>query len=198
MKSIFYRYPLLYDLGMIFIYFDGLKILKDIVGRGKSVFEPGCGYGRMKKYLYPDCSYSGVDLNETFIEYGKKRNRDIDIGDALDERWYRESDTILLCDIIHHLNGQKYDLISAAIKFAREKVVIIEPWFVDIGAKRNVFSRLVGKFMAAMDADGFNEIDQWLSKDEYMDLFHSIKELYQIKKIKMWNFRNHLFVEMCV
>jgi SAM-dependent methyltransferase len=198
MKSIFYRYPLLYDLGMIFIYFDGLKILKDIVGRGKSVFEPGCGYGRMKKYLYPDCSYSGVDLNETFIEYGKKRNRDIDIGDALDERWYRESDTILLCDIIHHLNGQKHDLVSAAVKFAREKVVIIEPWFVDVAAKRNVFSRVIGKFMAVMDADGFNEIDQWLSKDEYMDLFRSIKELHHIKKMKMWDFRNHIFVEMCV
>ncbi len=198
MKSIFYKYPLLYDIGIQFIYFDGLKILKDIIGRGKSVFEPGCGYGRMKKYLYPDCNYSGVDLNETFVEYGQKRKRDISVGDALDERWYRESDTILLCDIIHHLNGQKNDLVSIAVKFAREKLVIIEPLFVDVATKSNAFSRAIGKLMAVMDADGFNEIDQWLSNDEYMELFRSIKELHRIKKMKMQNFRNHIFVEMYV
>jgi SAM-dependent methyltransferase len=198
MKSIFYRYPLLYDLGIQFLYLGGLKILKDIVGRGKSVFEPGCGYGRMKNYLYPDCSYSGVDLNENFIEYGKKRNRNINIGDALDERWYREADTILLCDIIHHLNGQKHDLVSIAVKYAREKVVIIEPLFVDVATKSNVLSRVIGKFMAVMDADGFNEIDQWFSKNEYMELFQSIKEYHHIKKMKMRNFRNHIFVEMFV
>jgi SAM-dependent methyltransferase len=198
MKSIFYRYPLLYDLGIQFIYFNGLKILKDIVGRRKSVFEPGCGYGRMKKYLYSDCNYSGVDLNETFIEYGKKRNRDISIGNALDERLYRESDAILLCDIIHHLNGQKHDLVSIAVKFAREKVVIVEPLFVDLATRGNAFSRAIGKFMAVMDADGFNEIDQWLSKDEYKELFQSIKELHNIKKMKMRNFRKHIFVEMYV
>ena len=198
MKSIFYRYPLLYDLGIQFIYFDGLKILKDIVGRRKSVFEPGCGYGRMKKYLYPDCNYSGVDLNRSFIEYGKKRNRDISVGNALDEQWYRESDTILLCDILHHLNGQKNDLVSLAVKFAREKVVIIEPLFVDIATKSNAFSLALGKFMAVMDADGLNEIDQWLSKDEYMELFRSMKESHHIKKMKTQNFRNHIFVEMYV
>lgn len=198
MKSIFYKYPLLYDLGIQFIYFDGLKILKDIVGRGKSVFEPACGYGRMKKYLYPDCRYSGVDLNETFIEYGKKRKRNINVGDALDERWYQETDTILLCDIIHHLNGQKHDLVSMAVKFAREKIVIIEPLFVDVATKSNALSRAIGKLMAVMDADGFNEIDQWLSKNEYMELFQSFKELHHIKKMKMRNFRNHIFVEMFV
>jgi len=198
MKSIFYRYPLLYDLGIQFIYFNGLKILKDIVGRRKSVFEPGCGYGRMKKYLYSDCNYSGVDLNETFIEYGKKRNRDISVGNALNERLYRESDAILLCDIIHHLNGQKHDLVSIAVKFAREKVVIVEPLFVDLATRGNAFSRAIGKFMAVMDADGFNEIDQWLSKDEYKELFQSIKELHNIKKMKMRNFRKHIFVEMYV
>lgn len=198
MKSIFYRYPLLYDLGIQFIYFDGLKILKDIVGRRKSVFEPGCGYGRMKKYLYPDCDYSGIDLNKAFIEYGKKKDRNISVGNALDEQWYRESDTILLCDIIHHLNGQKNDLVSLAVKFAREKVVIIEPLFVDIATKSNAFSRAIGKFMAIMDADGFNEIDHWLSKDEYMELFRSMKELHHIKKMKPRNFRNHIFVEMYV
>lgn len=198
MKSIFYKYPLLYDIGIQFLYLGGLKILKDIVGRGKSVFEPACGYGRMKKYLYPDCTYSGVDLNKAFIEYGKKRNRDISVGNALDEKRYQKSDTILLCDIIHHLNGQKNELVSMAVKFAREKVVIIEPLFVDVATKSNALSRAIGKFMAVMDADGFNEIDQWLSKNEYMELFQSIKEFHNIKKMKMRNFRNHIFVEMYV
>ena len=199
MKSIFYKYPLLYDWGIRFIYFDGLKILKNMVGPRKSVFEPACGYGRMKNYLYPDCTYSGVDLNEDFIRFGRKKNRDIRVGNALDERWYRESDIVLLGDILHHLkNGEKYHLVSLAVRYAREKVVIIEPLFVDIASRNNGFSRVIGKLMARMDADGFNEIDRWLSKEQYMGLLRTLKEFNHIKEMKLRIFRNHLFVEMWV
>lgn len=199
MKSIFYRYPLLYDLGIRFIYFDGLKILKDIIGRRKSVFEPACGYGRMKKYLHPDCIYSGIDLNEAFVKFGRKKKRDISVGNILDARFYRESDIILLCDILHHLkNGEKYDLVSIASEFSREKMVIIEPIFVDVATKNNVFSQTFGKFMAMIDADGVNRIDRWLSKDQYMELFRSLKEFQGIKEMKIQKFRTHIFVEMLV
>ena len=33
-QSIFYRHPLLYDLGIHFLYLNRLKILKEIVGPG--------------------------------------------------------------------------------------------------------------------------------------------------------------------
>jgi SAM-dependent methyltransferase len=199
MKSIFYKYPILYDWGIRFLYFDGLKILKNIIGRNKSVFEPACGYGRMKKYMYPDCSYSGVDLNETFIEYGRKKNRNVSLGNALDRECYREADTVLVCDILHHLKVKDmYKLMELAVEFAREKVVIIEPIFVNIAAKNNFISRAIGKFMARIDSDGFNDIERWLSKEEYVELFESFKNMDGVKDLTVRNFRNHDFVELTV
>jgi len=199
MKSPFYSYPMLYDFGIRFLYFDALKILKDIIGKNKSVFEPACGYGRIKNYLYPDCTYSGIDLNETFINYGKKKNRDIDLGNALDESKFKEADTILLCDILHHLKIKDiYTLVAIAAKFAKEKVVIVEPVFVDIGARNNFLSRFIGNIMKVIDSDGFNDIERWLSKEEYDTLFHSLKDTNNFKEMNVKVFRKHDFVEMFV
>lgn len=199
MKSIFFRYPSLYDIGIRFLYFDGLKILKDIIGPNKSVFEPACGFGRMKRYLYPDCIYSGIDLNEEFIRYGQKRNLDIQLGNILDSDRYRAADTILLCDILHHLKYKDIlELLSIAVRFAKEKIVIIEPTFVKIASQNNWLSRFVGKVMAALDADGLNEIEHWMSRKEYDSLFQTLKDSNHIERMNIRNYRNHDFVEMFI
>jgi SAM-dependent methyltransferase len=184
---------------MCLLYFDGMKILKDIVGRNKSVFEPACGYGRMKRHLYPDCAYSGIDLNRDFIRYGKRKNRDIGVGNVFDVTLYRQADVIMLCDILHHLKVKDIRrLLGIAVRFAREKVVIVEPTFVKIASKNNFFSRVAAKLMASLDADGINDIDHWMSREEYDRLFFSLKEENYIGEMKIRHFRNHDFVEMLV
>jgi hypothetical protein len=161
------------------------------------VFEPACGFGRMKRYLHPDCEYSGIDLNTDFIRYGQKKNRDIQVGNVLDKENYRNADVILLCDILHHLKLKDIrQLLSIVVQFAREKIVIIEPTFVTIAAKNNALSHGIGKIMAAMDADGFNEIDRWMSRKEYDHLFLELKEENHISLMKVRQHRNHDFVEM--
>ena len=199
MRSFVYIHPRIYDFAIRFLYFDGLKIVKKLIGGGKTVFEAGCGYGRMQKYLDPSCVYSGIDLNEKFVEFGRKKNRNIKIGNVLDRKQYRKSDVILLADILHHLTIKDIKkLLTISVHNAREKIVIIEPVFVDIGSKKNVFSRAVAKFMVFMDSDGFNEIEKWMSRDEYNDLFKSLKESNNIKEMKITHYRNHDFVEMFV
>ncbi len=189
----------MYDWGIRFLYLDGLKILKKIIGPNKTVFEPACGYGRIKKFLYPDCSYSGIDLNQKFIDYGQKKKRDIRLGNALDIDHYSHADTVLLCDILHHLKLPEIQkLLSIAVKFAREKIVIIEPTFVSIAAKKNPISTVIGKIMAMLDADGFNEIDHWMSKKEYNQLFYELKEANHVNEMRIRHYRNHDFVEMCI
>jgi len=74
--------------------------------------------------------------------------------------------------------------------------VIIEPLFVDIATKNNFFSRKIGNIMKTLDADGFNEIDHWLSKEEYKELFQSFKKLHNIREMHNKRFRNHVFIEM--
>ncbi|MCP5046203.1 MAG: class I SAM-dependent methyltransferase [bacterium] len=199
MKSVFYKSALFYDWGIRFLYLGGLKILKDMVGQNKTVFEAACGYGRMQKFLHPCCTYSGIDLNESFISYGQKKNRDVKVGNVLDENAYPKADVVLLCDILHHLPlKDMYKLVSIAAKSALEKVVIVEPVFVTIGSKNNIFSRMASKIMKVFDSDGFNDIERWLSREEYDQLFDSFKEKNNLKEMTILNHRNHDFVEMVV
>lgn len=199
MKSFMFVHPFFYDTFIRILYFDGLKILKKIVGMKKNVFEAGCGYGRLQKYIDPSCSYSGIDLNKKFIAFGRKRNRDIHVGNVLDVSQYRDSDVILLADILHHLTlNDARKLLAIAVRFAREKILIIEPTFVIIGSYNNFFSRIIGKIMKWLDADGINEIEKWLTRDEYDALFKSLKESNNIKEMRITHFRRHHFVEMIV
>jgi SAM-dependent methyltransferase len=194
-----FMHPLMYEFGIRFLYFDGLKILKHMIGKQKEVFEPACGYGRIKRFLSNTCKYSGIDLNERFIKYGQKRNRDIKLGNILDIKNYKKSDVIVLSDILHHLNAKDVKkLFSIAVEFAREKIVIVEPEFITFAAKKNIISRILGRFMAFMDSDGINEIEKWLSEDEYETLFFNIRNNNNIDNLKIKKFRRHYFVEMFV
>jgi len=195
-QSIFYRHPLLYELGIHFLYLNKLKILKEIVGHGMSVFEPACGFGRMKKYLHADCAYSGIDLNEKFVSFGRKKNRNIRVGDILKEENYGPADIILLCDILHHLQMPEiHRLFQIAGKFAK-KIVIIEPTFVALAAKKSTFSHLLGKAMTRVDSDGFNEITHWMSKKEYHDLFVSLNAVIPVLTTTIHHHHYHDFVEI--
>jgi len=195
-QSVFYRYPLLYELGIHFLYLNRLKIVKEIVGHGVSVFEPACGFGRMKKYIYPDCTYAGIDLNEKFVSFGRKKNRDIHVGDILREENYRPADIILLCDILHHLQTPElHRLFRIAGKFAK-KIVIIEPTFVALAAKKNTLSQLLGKLMTRVDSDGFNEITHWMSREEYQELLFSLNAVIPVLNMTIRHHYYHDFVEI--
>jgi SAM-dependent methyltransferase len=195
-QSVFYRYPLLYELGIHFLYLNRLKIVKEIVGHGMSVFEPACGFGRMKKYLYPDCAYAGIDLNEKFVRFGRNKNRELNVGDILQEENYRPADIILLCDILHHLQTPElHRLFRIAGKFAK-KIVVIEPTFVALAAKKTTFSQLLGKLMTRVDSDGFNEITHWMSREEYQDLLFSLNAVIPILNMTIRHHYYHDFVEI--
>lgn len=199
MTSFIYKNPRLYDTFIRLLYLDGLKILNTIIGPERSVFEPACGYGRMNNYLDTSCTYAGIDLNERFVAYGQRKARNIRYGNALDHRLYQNSDVVLLADILHHLSLPDIrQLMRIARRFAREKIVIIEPVFVHIGSKNNFFSRLISKLMIYCDSDGYNDIRRWMSKEEYHNLFHLLKDSNDIREMKITHHRNHDFVEMFV
>ncbi len=188
---------MLYDLGIRLLYFDALQILKEIVGHGASVFEPACGFGRMQNYLHADCSYSGIDLNERFVRFGQGKNRNLREGDIFDEKQYQAADIVLLSDILHHLPMPEiHRLCKIAGKFARKKIVIIEPTFVAIAANKSLFSRLLGKIMTRVDSDGFNEITRWMSKEEYHELFASLNTDIPMRSMSIRHHRQHDFVEI--
>ena len=195
-SSLIFRIPKLYSLGIRLLYFGACARLKNMVGKDKKVFEPACGYGRIKKYLDPSCTYSGIDLNENFVNYGRKNGLDLKVGDILKKENYQESDIIILSDILHHLSVENIKkLVSIASKFAKEKVVIIEPIFVDVASGKNVFSKFLAKFFSWVDYDGINKIEKWFSRKDYDILFEELKQKNNFSKMKIVFFNHHYFIE---
>lgn len=196
-RALIFRSPWLYSMSIRLLHFDGFKKVKEIIGKEKKVFEPACGFGRLQKYLPPCCSYSGIDLNETFINFGRKRGLDIRKGDVIKEKNYIESDIIILCDILHHLTMDKIQkIVSIAKKFAKEKVVIMEPAFVGVASGKGFFSRFLAKVFAKVDYDGINKIENWFTKQNYQSLFKYLKEANNFIDMKVQLFRGYYFVEL--
>ncbi|MCH8329572.1 MAG: class I SAM-dependent methyltransferase [Nanoarchaeota archaeon] len=151
----------------------------------------------MHKYLHPSCSYSGIDLNEKFINFGRKRGLDIRLGDALQESNYVKSDIIILCDILHHLTMDEIKrVVSIATKFAKEKVVIMEPAFVGLASGKGFFSRFLAKIFAKIDFDGINNIENWFTKQDYYKLFKYLKSANNFSDMKIQLFRQYYWVEL--
>ena len=196
-RAYMFRNPWLYSLSIRLLHFDGFKKIKDIIGKEKNVFEPACGFGRLQRYLYDSCSYSGIDLNEIFINFGKKRGLDIRIGNVLEETNYIKSDIIILCDILHHLTKDKIqEVVSIATKFAKEKIVIMEPTFVGLASGKGFFSRLAAKVFARVDFDGINNIEHWFTRQDYQKLFKHLKETNKFAGMKIQISKGYYFVEL--
>lgn len=192
-----YRSPWLYSMAIRLHHFNGFKKIKEIIGKEKNVFEPACGFGRLKRYLHDSCSYSGIDLNETFINFGRKRGLDIRKGDVLEESNYVKSDIIILCDILHHFPMNKiHRLVSISTKFAKEKVVILEPTLVRLAAGEGFFSRFLAKVFAKIDFDGINNIENWFSRRDYQKLFKYLKDTNNFIDMKIQLSRRYYFVEL--
>ncbi len=192
-----YLHPLVYEVGIQFLYWGALKHLTPLIGENKSLFEPACGYGRIRKYLPQDCSYKGIDLNQAFVRYGKKKGLDIEEGDIFDEALYPDSRIVLLCDILHHLSDEKMKkLIDIGIRHSTEKVIIVEPAFVSVASAKNPFSRALGRLFSLADADGINQISKWLSEPDYFALFSYIESKPRVKEIAVHKHNFHYFVEV--
>jgi len=195
-SAIIYNNPFFYSIGIKLLHLNGFRKIKKIVGKGKKVFEPACGYGRLRGYLHRSCKYSGIDLNKKFIEFGRKKGLDIKMGNVLEEKNYEKSDIVILCDILHHLSVENINkLVSISRKFAKEKLVIMEPAFVGVASGKNIFSKLMAKLFVWVDNDGINKRYSWLSRKEYNKLFQEIKEKYKFAQMKIQIFKQYYFVE---
>ena len=196
-RAYIFQSPLVYSIAIRLIHLAGFNKIKEVIGEKKKVFEPACGFGRLHKYLHPSCSYSGIDLNEKFINFGRKKGLDIQLGDVLEESNYVESDIIILCDILHHLTMDNIKrIVSIAKKYSKEKVVIMEPAFIGLASGKGFFSRFIAKIFAKIDFDGINNIENWFTKQDYYKLFEYLKSSNNFSDIKIQLFGQYYLVEL--
>lgn len=168
-----YRHPRVYDFAIRFFYPRALtEALIRVVGKGKTVLDIACGYGRVAGIIDPSNQYQGIDLNEYFVRYGQSLGRNLRVANIFDRKSYAPSDVVLLVDIVHHLEARTlpklFDLVFAN---AREKVIVVEPAFVGVAKKYGLFGTALGLIFQYIDSDGFNRIIHWLTNEEYTLLF---------------------------
>lgn len=161
MKSLPYRFPHLYDIGIKILLGSILtlrytKIAQEI-GKNKEVLDLGCGTAQLCNYL-DSCEYTGWDLNDSFVKYCRKRGLNVYKRNIFEFSEYPESDYIVFCDILHHVTPKDELLVKEAAK--RAKVIAVEPCSQRKLPRALVFlyDQLIG------DADGINPFEsrmQW-------------------------------------
>ena len=168
-----YKHPQIYDFLISFLYSDKLlEKFSETVGKNKTVFDIAAGYGRMSKFVDKSNLYYGIDLNKKFVEHGQKEGINLELKNIFDALVYKESDVFVLVDLVHHLTKESlHKLFDLVFSHTKEKVIVIEPAFVNLYSRYGFWGRIVDWFFKKIDDDGINKITRWFTEEEYTRLF---------------------------
>ncbi len=157
MKSLMYRSPRLYLLMLKTMHGNELERRYQEIARiagGRKVFEAGCGPALLGRYLEKD-RYCGMDLNERFVRYARKKGYRCVVGDIMSDG-FPKAEVGVIVDVLHHITPQEKRLIER-MREKFETVVVIEPvsaFNVRMpGILRKIWDSLLG------DADGINPLE---------------------------------------
>jgi cyclopropane fatty-acyl-phospholipid synthase-like methyltransferase len=170
-----YRHPLLYRALIPLIHRRSvIREFKKQVGKNVSVFDIAAGFGGMSKNIDQTNTYSGIDLNKTFVEYGRKKGKNIKFKSIFDPEAYSPNDVLILVDVIHHIPAAKLQqLFDLVFRHANKRVVILEPAFLNLQEKYGAAGTMIDWLMKKFDSDGVNEIQNWMNQEEYSQLFEN-------------------------
>jgi hypothetical protein len=170
-----YKYPWIYGLSIKIIHRGPvLKEFKKQVGEHVSVFDVAAGFGNMAHFIDDSNTYSGIDLNQTYVEYAQRHGLNVQIGDIFDGRAYRPHEVTMLVDVVHHMpEGTLKILFDNVFKNTRKRVVILEPAFLNLEERYGRVARPIDWALRKLDGDGVNTIERWYSEKEYLDLFET-------------------------
>ena len=141
-----YRYPKLYQLLVHKLLYpkELWGRLREEIGENASVFDVGAGYGYASRFLYPSNTYYGIDLNERFVRYGRKRGANLQVRDIFDPTAYTQSDVFLVIDVVHHFAIQKLEkLFDLIFRHTAKKVIVIDPAFVSIARRYGALGKIL-------------------------------------------------------
>jgi SAM-dependent methyltransferase len=130
MTSIWYKHPVLYNLGMRLVHGKKLeerfRYIAGVIGRNKSVLDLGAGTCDLVRQLHRSCRYEAWDMNPSFCGYYSRRGINLKRRNILDFSKYPGADVIVLVDILHHVNPKHRILLKECIRQARMKVIVSE------------------------------------------------------------------------
>jgi len=199
--------------------------ISKIIGKNKTVLDLPCGTGFLCRFLDPSTEYIGYDLNHRFLKKlkldfnrGKIKLKKliIDLQNIFDYHLYpKKVDSIIFCDILHHVFPKHVELVENAKKHA-DKIIICEPVAVkpkDMQARDKFFRAVLylARFFPEplvkltdflfFDNDGINSYenrsawnhDELSLKSLYKDLGITESKIYKIDDdyIGVWENNHH-------
>ncbi|MBD3211738.1 MAG: methyltransferase domain-containing protein [Candidatus Lokiarchaeota archaeon] len=202
-KSIMYSSPLFYNFITQRLHNSEKKyntLASMVCSDGeKKILDIPCGTGYLARFLKPNISYEGWDLNNVFLEKIKKdwkkgtckpKNITLKQKDIFEYQDYPDVDCVLLCDILHHIFPKHKELVEK-VKKCTKKVVICEP--ISISPENMNGNGLLGRLIMLIgrylpeslikiidflfgDNDGINSYatrSKWAQSDDALKLFYS-------------------------
>ena len=142
------------------------KCISSFISPGDSVVDVGCGTGTLQSYLNGN-RYLGIELNDDFISYARKKGREVIKQNALDFTRFSDFDVCVMMDVLHHVSPRHSELVEKAIKGVRKAVIISEPY--DVPGQPSILKKVADM----LDYDGINDADQWMNKPDLIKFYKS-------------------------
>ena len=193
MKWFHYHFPRLYELTLKFLHGENLRkryeyIVKNIE-ENSNVLDVGCGTGFLGKLIFKKCNYIGIDLNEKFLNFASARGLKVFKCNVFNFKKHSKNiDTIVACDILHHIYPKHKILLEEIGKNAK-KVIVCEPYACEEKDKTHFSEKFIVVLDAVLDADGINPFifkfdKRWkYSKNELKNFFK--KSIKKRKKLTL-------------
>jgi len=173
-KSIFYKHPLLYILGLKWIHKTNFAkryhFMASFAKKGDLVLEPACGPAILADFLPEGVYYRGFDTNKEFVGHALKKHSGVYLGNVLDRKNYCRADVVVACDILHHLKPtDKKKFVKNCFSSAKKIFIICEP-----GKRKktvdSVFYPLRKRLVEWSEKDGTNDfkVEYFLTRGQLL------------------------------
>lgn len=162
MTSMLYQSPKIYNFALSIMHRSTLQkryeVISNHIDENESVLDIGCGTCMLSNFV--DGEYSGIDMNDRFIKYGRKRGLNIYNQNIFSFNKYHLFDNCIIVDVLHHISPRHEEFLKWVIKKSKNKVIVCEPYTPD---RRH---KIIDKISQWLDYDGINKPEKWFRKRE--------------------------------
>ena len=177
----FFNNPLVYRLHSSQVDREKIAAIKKIQGdfTGLRILDVGCGPGN-NAMLFAGADYTGIDINERYIDLVKKRYPRLNFvaGDAEEVNWPSKFDVVLLNSFLHHLDDRQVRevLKKTVVSLRNDGIVIMQEPLIP--RKKEWYHRLL---MTLDRGDYFRSRKRWEELVAESWLIGEVKELYELR-----------------